>query len=264
LKQAMKWAAGVWLLVGCAGPDANTVGGIEGQGSRVWECKDGQDNDLDGLFDCEDEDCSESESCVGMAAIERVDSGLDSDDSAAADSVVTVGIVPANPTTDDDLECLVTEPLSGESQVGASYRFVWSQGGSQVSESPSVSSDQTDEGQAWSCEVTVTLPNDGLQITGFDEVQVLENHPPGAPVVVIQDTPDYLVCIVSRAAEDPDGDPVRYGYSWETDGEGRNFQGAVISKEEETSNGETWTCYVSTCDGYSEGEIGSASIVIGY
>jgi len=260
LKQSVKGVAVVSLLAACSVDTKNAVGQVEGPGQNTWECKDGHDNDGDGLLDCEDPDCGETEYC-SQPTSPGLESGFDSYDTAVDHAALVVEIVPSNPTTEDDLECLIAEPLAGSGQVGAAYRFVWNQGGHQVSETNTVLSDHTAAGQGWTCEVTVTFPNNGREVTASAAVEVLSNGAPSAPRVLIQDMGGYLVCLITKASEDPDGDPVRYGYSWDRDNEATEFNSAVVSNEE-TSAGETWTCHVSSSDGHLEGATGSASIVL--
>ena len=49
---------GVPLMAGCLG-----IFDRDFEGSDAFECVDGTDNDMDGLLDCEDDDCDAAEAC---------------------------------------------------------------------------------------------------------------------------------------------------------------------------------------------------------
>ncbi|MBN93947.1 MAG: hypothetical protein CL928_07725, partial [Deltaproteobacteria bacterium] len=58
------------LLAGCGArlqfedDSRGGSGGIDlGEGASAGECSDGADNDLDGLFDCDDDGCADSIEC---------------------------------------------------------------------------------------------------------------------------------------------------------------------------------------------------------
>ncbi len=93
------------------------------------------------------------------------------------------------------------------------------------------------------------------------------NHPPTAPTVWIDpDDPwacEELACWVIQDAEDPDGDPVSYTFSWELDGV--PFPGATgdTVSGDHTTEGQLWTCTVVASDGVDEGEPGQVSVEIG-
>ncbi len=61
-------------LAGCGVPQ-------EEEGDEAGECSDAADNDVDGLFDCDDEGCANAPACAG----DDDDSAGDDDDSAGDD-----------------------------------------------------------------------------------------------------------------------------------------------------------------------------------
>ena len=54
----------LWILTGCLMGSPT-----EFEGDDPAECRDGADNDLDGLFDCFDDDCSGSPDCVDNGGV---------------------------------------------------------------------------------------------------------------------------------------------------------------------------------------------------
>lgn len=89
----------VCVLVGmlasaCRGDDA-----VEHEGDDPGECSDGADNDLDGMFDCDDSDCSASPSCRSSDG--DADADADVDGGVDADDADTVGDADADADVDD-------------------------------------------------------------------------------------------------------------------------------------------------------------------
>ena len=64
---------------GCSDDDSTQ---LTSEGTRAGECSDGADNDGDGLFDCDDDDCAADAACMPEA---DCDDGEDNDCSGAID-----------------------------------------------------------------------------------------------------------------------------------------------------------------------------------
>lgn len=69
---------------GCTGKPKNgdDTGGLDFEGDDAGECTDGADNDRDGLFDCDDDDCAASPDC---ANVDTADSETDTHDTGDTD-----------------------------------------------------------------------------------------------------------------------------------------------------------------------------------
>lgn len=91
------------------------------------------------------------------------------------------------------------------------------------------------------------------------------NGLPTAPSVSISPaspvTDDALVVSIDSPAVDPEGDPLSYLYQWTRDGVA-DSTGTTIGAAS-TTRGETWEVSVWAYDGYGDGLVGTASVVIG-
>ncbi len=86
---------------------------IELEGDDAGECADGADNDLDGLFDCDDPDCGPAPDCqeAGGANLEP--------------SQPVVEITPADAASADDLTCAITLASTDPEGGTVSYLYTW-------------------------------------------------------------------------------------------------------------------------------------------
>ena len=114
------------------------------------------------------------------------------------------------------------------------------------------------------CHNVIVYGNDSLGNMGSSEkvyFTVAVNRPPTAPVVEVTPKVAYtvndLVCTVTGASRDPDGDPVTYRYEWFKDGvleqtvnttELTNVLSSAL-----TAKGEVWKCVVTPNDGKLDG-----------
>ncbi len=102
-----------------------------------------------------------------------------------------------------------------------------------------------------------------------DTGPVVENNPPSVHAVRIQGpgceqsvTSDMeLVCLITGASEDADGDSTSYRFEWLREGEASGV-GIPVLDSSHTAPGETWTCEVTPSDGIEDGEPASASVDI--
>lgn len=75
--------AAMALLMSCG--DKDDTGRTTWEGKNAGECADGADNDGDGLYDCNDPDCSGAPDCEAEGDTDT-DSDTDSDTDTDADS----------------------------------------------------------------------------------------------------------------------------------------------------------------------------------
>jgi len=106
--------------------------------------------------------------------------------------------------------------------------------------------------------------DEGLAVTS--NTVTIGNTAPTAPVVAITPDPlhpqDTVVCTLTVASDDLDGDPLDYEYEWYRDGA---FQAHLLTDEvppAETSLGEEWTCRVRATDLTATSDWAEASAVV--
>ncbi len=109
----------------------------------------------------------------------------------------------------------------------------------------------------------VATDADGL--SSSSTLSVVVNGPPEAPSVSIAPDPatssDDL--LVSASAIDPEGDSLRYTYTWYMDGTLSLASASETLLAAATSRGETWRVEVVPSDSWQSGPAGSAEITIG-
>ncbi len=242
------------LVVAACGDGRVEVPGAGAEGSVGGDCRDGADNDEDGLFDCDDDGCAASPDCEGS-------------DENAAPSGAAIAIEPAAPGDGDDLSCTIVTEATDPNGDALTYRFGWARNGADAGvNSATVGAALTSGGDTWTCTVT---PNDGALDGAPTSVSVTiaqGNRAPSAPGVSI--TPaaptddDVLTCVIDTESVDPDGDTVTYSYAWSVDGVDAGVSAASVNAAR-TRAGETWTCSVTANDGNMSGAAGTASVEVG-
>ncbi len=247
-------ASSALFFVAACGDGRVEVPGAGGEGSVGGDCRDGADNDEDGLFDCDDDGCAASPDCEGS-------------DENAAPSGAAIAIEPAAPTDADDLTCTIVTEATDPNGDALTYRYAWAVNGADAGISgATVGAALTSGGDTWTCTVT---PNDGVLDGAPTSVSVniaQGNRAPSAPVVSI--TPaaptddDVLTCVIDTESVDPDGDAVTYSYAWSVDGVDAGVSAASVNAAR-TEVGQAWTCVVTASDGELESSSGSASVDIG-
>jgi hypothetical protein len=196
----------------------------------------------------------------------------------AAPAVLTATISPDPAYTDDVLIAVAT--AADDDGDAVTVRYDWqvngvSTGVAGTTLDGAVSFDKGDLVQV------VVVANDGTgdgAAVGSNVVTVA-NSAPTAPVVDVAPTApieavDDLVCSITTAATDPDGDPLTSTFSWDVDGVAYPRAGdagpfATVAADDtadaaDTTAGEEWTCsVVATDDGGLSGAVGTASVTIG-
>jgi len=233
------------LSLGCQ--DVGITEAREREGDDPGECSDDADNDADGLFDCEDQDCSLAPDCRPNTPPNAPEIRID----------------PWVPTTTDNLGCVIDVPSADPEDDEITYTYRWEVDGDDGGEDPNVSSSSTAKHQVWTCFVT---PSDGIdQGTTVTASVTIDNTAPTQPGVSIQPgspTADSdLVCSVTAPSEDADGDEVTYTYAWEVNGNSVSRSGQSIPANE-TANNDSWKCIVTPEDDEEEGATGSDTVEV--
>lgn len=242
------------LLSGCGGDEAEAAA----EGTAAGDCRDGADNDADGLFDCDDDSCAGSSDCA--------DTGDDTDANAAPSGAV-VAIEPAAPLDDDDLTCTLVAQATDPDGDAVTHTFAWARNGADAGlSSATVVAALTSGGDTWTCTVT---PTDGTLAGAPASASVTVaqgNRAPSAPIVRISPAAptddDALTCVIDTESVDPDGDAVAYAYAWSVGGADAGQSSATVNAAL-TEAGQEWTCAVTASDGAATSAAGTASVEIG-
>ena len=246
-------ASSALFFVAACGDGRVEVPGAGGEGSVGGDCRDGADNDEDGLFDCDDDGCAASPDCEGS-------------DENAAPSGAAIAIEPATPGDGDDLSCTIVTEATDPNGDALTYRFGWARNGADAGvDSATVGAALTSGGDTWACTVT---PNDGALDGAPASVSVTitqGNEAPSAPGVSISPAAptddDVLTCVIDTESVDPDGDAVTYSYAWSVNGVDAGVSAASVNAAL-TEVGQAWTCVVTASDGEYESSSGSASVEV--
>ena len=116
--------------------------------------------------------------------------------------------------------------------------------------------------------ITLTATDAGeLSATDAITIEILDQDlPPTTPTVdVVPDDPltdDDLICLVTVAPTDPEGEPVTLTYLWLVNGVPAGVDSPSLSSTQ-TEAGHEWTCEVFGHDGTEAGSAGSDSVTIG-
>jgi hypothetical protein len=120
--------------------------------------------------------------------------------------------------------------------------------------------------------LTIT-PSDGTDTgTPISTSAVVQNSAPSAPTVAMYPAvpggDDPIVCTVTAAASDADGDTLSYTFTWSvgglpyTNATTTTFTGDTVPASA-TTIGQTWTCSVIASDGTAATTAGTASATVG-
>ncbi len=183
-------------------------------------------------------------------------------------SVDSAVLTPSTPYTTDDIVAVASGWDDQDGDV-ENYNYRWEKNGAV---DPGVtgntySSADTVKGDTLQARLT---PDDGLEEGSpvfTTPVLVINSAPNGHVVEVIPATPEPgedLLCSVTTAATDADGDDITYTYSWAVDGTpmtGAEYDGPVLDGDL-TSNGETWECTVTAADDEEVGGSETASVYV--
>lgn len=182
-----------------------------------------------------------------------------------APSATSVTISPTTAYTNDTLTAVVSGWYDADGDV-ETYLYAWSVNGTTIAGAEDATLAGTFFVRGDSVTVTAT-PWDGtdagLPVTSG--ARVIQNSVPTAPTVAISPTrpedDDALVCRVTGASTDADGDAVAYAYSWTKDGAATAYTTDTVDAGA-TGNNETWACTVVPSDGTDVGPSGTSSVVV--
>ncbi len=181
-----------------------------------------------------------------------------------------LGIVPEKPLSSDDLRCVLLDPAADADLDALEYRYRWHRvadagPGEEVHQGPVLPSAKTKRDERWLCRAAAW---DGLEEGPAAEATLsIGNAAPGPLEVVIEpDQPksgDELRCLVRKAAQDKDGDPVKYRFSWFKDGVLQQFAAETERVPARlTSANDIWQCTAVATDGRMDGPPGESGEVV--
>jgi hypothetical protein len=180
-----------------------------------------------------------------------------------------VAIEPDRPHRGDELRCRIATPSADADGDPISYAYAWTENDRPIpagKEPSRVDGSRVVKGRRWRCTAT---PSDGTAAGApASAAVVVANSPPGPLVARLEPASpregEALRCEVAVAAEDPDGDPVRYRYAWQRNGAAQPF--AESSQEVPprlVKAGDRWRCTVTATDGTEDGPpAGSEDVLV--
>jgi hypothetical protein len=185
-----------------------------------------------------------------------------------APEITSIAIAPATPGDRTNLVATAATSDADGDPVTLSYRWFINNNVVQASGSPSLSNSFTSLGDSVVVEGT---PSDGLG-TGTPVLSapvVIANQVPSTPGIALRpavpDTCGDLVCRITSASVDGDGDPVTLTFSWLRNGSPWTGATATTNRAGDTIDmafltpGQTWTCQVTASDGNSSAPVATAS-----
>jgi hypothetical protein len=182
-----------------------------------------------------------------------------------APQVESASILPSSAQTNDTLSVASTTSDADDDTVSLTY--VWYVGVDIVGTGSTLSGatdfDKDDEVYVVVTPIDGDDAGDGWTIDSI----TIENTPPSAPVVSIDEEVGGLICLIDADSDDDDADTIDYTVDWDVDGtpftdaDTSTYTGDVVS-ETALSSDETWTCTVTPDDGDDSGPTGTASVTV--
>ena len=197
--------------------------------------------------------------------------GIDSGTAATSSTITIKNTAPTitsaslTPTTAYEATTITATPsgwydIDGDS---AGYRYQWYINGIAVTGATSDTLDYTEHVKGDKITVTVTAHDGtdaGTSVTSSSKT--IQNSKPTAPVVLVSPTDaepeDNLVCNISTASTDADGDSISYVYAWTVNGTASSITSSTVSYTY-TAHSDSWTCTATPYDGTEYGSSGSDS-----
>jgi hypothetical protein len=182
-----------------------------------------------------------------------------------------VTIEPERPRTTDDLVCGIATESADPDGDRITYAYTWTRNDKPAQASKGdptrIDAARTVKGERWRC---VATPSDGtLSGPAGSAERTVANTPPGPVRIALSPASPKagqpIRCEITGKSEDPDGDGVRYRFSWQRNGAPQPF--AETSQEVPARlirAGDRWRCVVVPNDGEADGpEAGTEEVLIG-
>lgn len=181
---------------------------------------------------------------------------------------ITLGPDPARTA---DVMTVTTGETSDLDGDDVTLSYAWTVGGAAAG-SGTATLDASEHAKGDVVTVTVT-PNDGTDDgVALTASLTIQNTAPTTPGVTIDPTParieDDLVCEITTASVDADGDTVTYTVSWTRDGSAwrgstgtTTISGDTIDSSD-TADDEVWACSVTASDGTDTSTAGTDSVTV--
>jgi hypothetical protein len=161
----------------------------------------------------------------------------------------------------DDLTCRIETASVDPDDDAVSYSYAWTRNDRPMQPGPDparVEASRVAKGERWRCTAT---PTDGTNPgPAASAERIVANTPPGPAVVRLEPSAprsgEPIRCEFVSRSEDPDGDNVRYRFSWQRNGVAQPF--ADSSQEVPprlVKAGDRWRCSVVPTDGAEDGPV---------
>ena len=183
----------------------------------------------------------------------------------AAPTAPVIDVTPNSPATTADLVCTITTPSTDSDNDTITYTYQWHKDGVAQSglTTNTVAAADTAKGEVWKCVVTAT---DGIASVSAEDQVTIQNSAPTSPVATVTpESPDGttdLVCTITTAGTDADGDPVTYTYQWYKDGELQSALTTNTVAAANTADGQVWKCVVTASDGTASAPVAEDQVTV--
>jgi|GEM_PF-3432539 len=175
-------------------------------------------------------------------------------------------ILPENPSTRDELDCVIVRNSEDADSDKLIYHFEWKKNDKNYKENTGkLSSEEVLRGNKYTCSV---YSSDGESKSDVSEVSVnIKNKRPAAPSVKLEPAypfeGDELQCKIIKPSVDIEGDEVKYKFFWYKNGQVMNFATTSASMPGRlVKKGEIYNCEVVPYDFEGDGEKGYSNSVI--